>query len=84
MPKSDWISVYSLYEDAELEAEIADLKDQARNPYASQGQGSQSYQRSMGEMRNRLAAASEVKLERANRNSGVRRHGQADFSNVRI
>lgn len=75
----EWLKIYRKYSDAELEAEIAWLKTQVRNPYNAQTEGSRSYARSTAEFRDRLSAAMEVQTERTDPEP---RHGIADFSGV--
>lgn len=78
----EWLTTYQEYTDAELAEEITVLRAQSRNFYVSQTSGQNAYSRAIAEIRDRLAAATRVKRERADRSAGYRRHGQADFSSV--
>jgi len=78
-----WLIAYAAYTDSDLDSEITWLRTQIRNPYAAQAEGNRSYQRSTGEFRDRLAAASQVKESRAQAVTHPR-HGIADFSQVRV
>jgi len=75
-----WIISYRSYSDSELDSEITWLRAQVRNPYQQQTEGPRAYSRSTAEMRDRLAAATQVKNERTQTNEP--RHGRADFSEV--
>ena len=76
----EWLIAYRGYSDSELTDEIAWLRQQVRNPFSAQVEGNRSYNRSTAEMRDRLAAATQVLTERGNTEP---RHGIADFSEVR-
>lgn len=76
---NEWLIAYRGYSDSELEEEITWLRRQVRNPFSAQAEGNRSYNRSTAEMRDRLAAATQVKNERSD--VGLR-HGIADFSGV--
>lgn len=77
----NWITIYRGYSDVELDAELVWLRKQSRNPYGSQSEGNRSYARSTAEIRDRLAAATQVKNERSGADNGTR-HLTADFSGV--
>lgn len=77
-----WLIAYRGYSDAELTKEITWLREQTRNPYSAQTEGQRSYARATGEIRDRLAAATQVQQERASATGA--RHGFADFSQVRV
>ena len=77
-----WLISYRTYLDAELDAELAWLRIQIRNPYGAMTEGDRSNQRSTAEFRDRMAAASQVKIERAGGDDN--RHMIADFSQVRV
>jgi hypothetical protein len=74
----DWLIIYRTYSDEELANEINFLKDELGNPYSAQGLGSQSAQRDLNGLKNRLSAALRVRGERG----GVRliRDSVVDFS----
>jgi hypothetical protein len=76
-----WAEIYRGYDDAALALEIVFLQKQIRNPFLSQTEGSRSATRSTAEFRDRMAAATRVKAERANPDDN--RHLVADFSEVR-
>lgn len=75
----EWIITYRGYSDADLNDEFERLKKQSENPFVAQAQGSRSFQRSTGDVRERLAAISMVRQERG---SGPACGTVADFSNV--
>ena len=77
----EWLKIYRRYTDPELLAEITWLRTQTRNPYNAQTEGQRSYARSTAEMRDRLAAATDILDERSHR---CPRHGSAYFGNVRV
>ena len=74
----DWLVIYRLYSAEELAEEIRFLREEMKNPYVAQGLGSQSAQRDLRALRERLAAAFRVRAE----NGGTRiiRDTVADFS----
>jgi hypothetical protein len=74
----DWLVTYRLYSAEELAEEIRFLREEMKNPYSAQGLGSQSAQRDMRELRNRLSAAFRVRAEQG----GARtiRDSVVDFS----
>ncbi len=74
----DWLLIYRSYSAEELADEIVFLREEMRNPYSAQGLGSQSAQRDMRSLTNRLSAAVRVRDER----NGVRaiRDSVVDFS----
>ena len=76
----NWLEIYRGYTSVELDAEIAWLRIQIRNPFSTQTEGNRSVQRSTAEFRDRLAAATRVKNEAAG--SDATRHMTADFSQV--
>jgi hypothetical protein len=59
----DWLIIYRSYGIEELRDEITFLKEEMKNPYSAQGLGSQSAQRDLRELKNRLAAAIRVLAE---------------------
>lgn len=74
----DWLIIYRSYSVDDLNTEITFLKEELGNPYSAQGLGSQSAQRDLRELRNRLTAAIRVKAEKG----GTRliRDSVVDFS----
>jgi hypothetical protein len=60
----DWLVIYRTYDAEELDVEITFLKQEMSNPYSAQGLGSQSAQRDLRQLTNRLSAAIRVKNER--------------------
>jgi hypothetical protein len=76
----DWLIIYRSYSVEELAAEIIFLKEEMKNPYSAQGLGSQSAQRDLRQLRERLSAATRVRAEQ----NGVRaiRDSVADFSHT--
>ena len=82
-----WLIIYRGYSDDELALEVEWLRKQVRNPFGSQTEGNRSVTRSTAEMRDRLAAATQVATERAAEASAVPgggRHLIADFSKVQV
>jgi hypothetical protein len=81
MSSVDWIEIYSDYSDAELTAEIAELRKRVRGGYTSQTSGGKSYSKDLNILTAQLRAATRVKNQRA---SGTRGRdafvGVADFS----
>jgi hypothetical protein len=75
-----WLEYYRSLDDAALAAEIVWLQKQIRNPFGSQTEGGRSVSRSTGEFRDRIAAATRVKNERAGGDDN--RHLVADFSQL--
>lgn len=75
---NDWLSIYRNYTPEELATEINFLREEMKNPYSAQGLGSQSAQRDMRGLRERLQAAFQVRNEQG----GVRliRDSVVDFS----
>lgn len=75
---NEWLLIYRNYTAEELAAEIIFLKAEMANPYSAQGLGSQSAQRDIRLLRDRLQAAFQVRGE----NGGVRliRDSVVDFS----
>lgn len=59
----DWLLIYRSYSAEEIAQEIIFLREEMKNPYSAQGLGSQSAQRDMRSLRERLAAATRVRLE---------------------
>ena len=78
---NEWLQNYRTYSDVDLDAEITWLRGQSRNVFNAQTEGNRSYARSTTEIRDRLAAANQVKAERGGADEG-NRHLIADFSNV--
>jgi hypothetical protein len=74
----DWLIIYRTYSAEELAAEIQFLKEELANPYSAQGLGSQSAQRDLNALKNRLSSALRVVSERG----GVRliQDSVVDFS----
>lgn len=83
MSKSDWKITYRSYTSAELDAEIEKLKKSLDGGYVQQGSGSVSGARDVGELRDRLTAATEVKNARGGRQQPGRT-AKADFSGARM
>ena len=79
---NNWVSIYRAYSAEDLADEITFLKKQSRNPFVSQTEGNRSYSLAPSQISERLAAAMQVKQERAN--PRARRHGVADFSGIRM
>ena len=77
-----WLITYRSYSDVELDEELAFLRKQIRNPFSAMTEGNRSNQRSTAEFRDRMAAATQVKAERAGGDKD--RHMIADFSQVRV
>jgi len=75
----EWLVIYRGYSDVDLASEVTWLRTQVRNPFTAQTEGSRSVQRSTAEMRDRLAAATQVQNERGGADSGAR-HMVPDFS----
>jgi hypothetical protein len=61
---NEWLVIYRSYTNDDLSEEITFLRDEVKNPYSAQGLGSQSAQRDLRELRNRLQAALQVRGER--------------------
>lgn len=59
----DWLIIYRSYTAEELAAEIIFLREEFTNPYSAQGLGSQSAQRDIRTLRERLLAATRVRAE---------------------
>lgn len=78
----DWLIIYRSYSVEDLAKEIEFLKEELGNPYSAQGLGSQSAQRDMRELRNRLSTAIRVRAEQG----GTRliRDSVVDLSNLNI
>lgn len=74
----DWLVIYRTYSAEELAREIEFLREELSNPYSAQGLGSQSAQRDLNSLKNRLSSALRVVGERG----GVRliRDSVVDFS----
>lgn len=74
----DWLVIYRTYSAEELAREVEFLKEELNNPYSAQGLGSQSAQRDLNSLKNRLSSALRVVGERG----GVRliRDSVVDFS----
>jgi hypothetical protein len=74
----DWLIIYRSYSAEELANEIIFLRKEMENPYSAQGLGSQSAQRDLRQLRERLSAAVRVRGEQ----NGVRliRDSVVDFS----
>jgi hypothetical protein len=74
----DWLIIYRAYTPEELAEEISFLREEMKNPYSAQGLGSQSAQRDMRALQNRLSAAIRIRAE----SNGVRtiRDSVVDFS----
>jgi hypothetical protein len=74
----DWLIIYRSYSVEEIAAEIIFLREEMKNPYSAQGLGSQSAQRDLRQLRERLTAATRVRGEQ----NGVRliRDSVVDFS----
>jgi hypothetical protein len=84
MAAAQWMEIYRSYTGDELTQEIADLKADLKGAYASQSSGSISHQRNIGELRDRLQAATRVINERAGAHDPSKRVGQADFSETSV
>lgn len=74
----DWLIIYRSYSAEEIASEIIFLREEMKNPYSAQGLGSQSAQRDIRTLRERLSAATRVRAEQG----GVRliRDSVVDFS----
>ena len=77
-----WLQIYRDYTTVDLDSEITWLKAQTRNLFTSAQEGDRSYARSTAEVRDRLAAAVQVKSERTG--NGGDQFLVADFSGVRV
>lgn len=78
----DWLLIYRSYTAEEIAAEIIFLREEMKNPYSAQGLGSQSAQRDMRALRERLAAAVRVRAEQAG--SFYIKDSVVDFSQSQI
>jgi hypothetical protein len=78
----DWLVIYRTYSAEELDGEIAFLKEEMRNPYSAQGLGSQTAQRDLRELKQRLSAATRVVMERGG--NRVPRDSVVDFSHTNL
>jgi hypothetical protein len=74
----DWLIIYRAYSAEELADEIVFLREETKNPYSAQGLGSQSAQRDLRALRERLSAAIRVRAERGG--NPVIRDSVIDFS----
>lgn len=83
MAAEQWMEIYRSYEAADLTAEIASLQKDLKGGFSSQGSGSVNHSRDLNDLRDRLAAATRVKNERANRGAGNQHRGVVDFSRGR-
>jgi hypothetical protein len=77
MAADQWMEIYRSYESEELDVEIAQLRKDVRGSFTAQGAGSVNHSRDLGELRDRLHAASRVKSER--REDATPMRGQVSF-----
>lgn len=77
MAADQWMEIYRSYEGEDLDAEIAQLRKDVRGSFSSQGSGSVQASRDLGELRDRLQAATRVKAER--RAAATPMRGQVSF-----
>jgi hypothetical protein len=59
----DWLFIYRTFTPEELAREIEFLKQEVGNPYSAQAMGSQSAQRDLNNLKNRLSSALRVRGE---------------------
>jgi hypothetical protein len=59
----DWLFIYRTFTPEELAREIEFLKQEVGNPYSAQTMGSQSAQRDLNNLKNRLSSALRVRGE---------------------
>lgn len=83
MAAENWMEIYRSYEGAELTTEIEQLRKDLAGGFTSQGSGSVQHSRDLGELRDRLQAATRVKNERVNRNGGNPMKGRVNFGGGR-
>ena len=83
MAAENWMEIYRSYEAGELAEEVAQLKKDLRGSLTGQGAGGTNHNRDVAQLENRLQAATRVKNERSNRNSGNGNKGTVDFSKGR-
>ena len=79
MALADWLEIYRSYTGPDLAAEVVSLQNSLKGGFQSQGSGSVSHARDLGELRDRLRAATRVQGERRNR-GGSSRMGRVDMS----
>lgn len=79
MAADQWMEIYRSYTTEDLSEEIAQLQKDVKGGFSSQGAGSVQHSRDLGELRDRLQAATRVKNERAGRNGGQGMKGQVSF-----
>lgn len=72
-----WLETYKSYDGDELQDRIDELKSQI-SVFSSQGIGSKTFTRDLGELRDQLAAATRAKRELGQPNVG--NSGTTDFS----
>ncbi|WP_050028935.1 hypothetical protein [Verrucomicrobium sp. BvORR034] len=81
MSTVDWIEIYNDYSDAELTAEIAELRKRVRGGYTSQTSGGKSYSKDLNILTAQLRGATRIKNQRARGSRGRGDFlGVADFS----
>jgi hypothetical protein len=79
MAASDWVEIYATYTEADLWAEVEELKKHAA-PLSSQSVGNKSFTKDLREVRDRLQAAVRVLRARSSRAEDFT--AVADFSGV--
>lgn len=78
----EWLLIYRSYSPEEILIEITFLRTELSNPYTAQGLGSQSAQRDLRMLRDRLSAATRVKNEQGGINLIV--DSVVDFSRTNL
>jgi hypothetical protein len=72
MGRASYLRIYRQYTSAELDAEIASLKEQLKDPYASIGSGGNNASRDIAFVAEKLDGATRAKLERIRGRAGTR------------
>jgi len=81
MSKADWVAIYRYFDGAELDAVIADCKLKS-STLSQQSMGTKAFTRDLGELRDKLGAATVIRNERNKSNAG-QGSGTIDFSDIR-
>lgn len=77
----EWLTTYRSYSDVDLADEVTWLREQSRQPFDQQTEGTRSWARNSAAIRDRLSAAITVQGERT---GSFPSSFQADFSKVQI
>lgn len=77
------MEIYRSYDGTDLAVEMVQLRRDLAGGFASQGSGSVQHSRDLGELRDRLQAATRVQNERKNRSRGNPMKGQVNFGGNR-